>query len=125
MAEEMLNELLGDFTNNSNDEMRRVQQKCSGSAFSASTTSSGSADDADSNHILTYKRWVWVHADPYTINPGIRIEGPKIQLLQSKILSKRNPKNDEKPFLEEEEEVEDHNQPIGSPHTGQYPTFHL
>jgi len=40
-------------------------------------------------------------------------------------LSKRNPKNDEKPFLEEEEEVEDHNQPIGSPHTGQYPTFHL
>ena len=125
MAEEMLNELLGDFTNNSNDEIRRVQQKRSDSALSASATSSGSADDvdSDSNHILTYKRWIWVHADPYTINPGIRIEGPKIQLLQSKILSKRNPKNDEKPFLEEE--VEDHNQPIGSPHTGQYPTFHL
>ena len=60
MAEEMLNELLGDFTNNSNDEIRRVQQKRSDSAFSASTTSSGSADDVDtdSNHILTYKRWI-------------------------------------------------------------------
>ena len=60
MAEEMLNELLGDFTNNSNDEIRRVQQKRSDSAFSASTTSSGSADDvdSDSNHILTYKRWI-------------------------------------------------------------------
>lgn len=59
MAEEMLNELLGDFTEIS-DETQRVQQKRSDSAFSADFTSSESAyeADGDSNHILTYKRWV-------------------------------------------------------------------
>ena len=59
MAEEMLNELLGDFTEIS-DETQRVQQKRSDSAFSADFTSSESAFEADddSNHILTYKRWV-------------------------------------------------------------------
>ena len=55
----MLNELLGDFTEIS-DETQRVQQKRSDSAFSADFTSSESAyeADGDSNHILTYKRWV-------------------------------------------------------------------